>query len=60
MAEKKNKNSKTKLNVKQKIALAVFMESVPLLVNMWKKSDTCLTFDEWLLQIHTENKSLRR
>ena len=60
MTEKNNKNSKTKLNVKQKVALAVFMESVPLLVEMWRKSDTSLTFDGWLLKIHAENKSLRR
>lgn len=51
-----NSNGKP-LNLREKVALSVFMESVPLLIELWKKSTTTSTFDEWLLSIHNDNKN---
>lgn len=60
--KKKNKilNSNGKpLSISEKASLFIFMRATPLLVDMWKKSDTSLTFDAWLLSVYEENKNLK-
>lgn len=47
---------KTKLSLREKVALACFMECVPLLIDKWRKDAPEKTFDDYLLDIWTEEK----
>ena len=58
MKVKTIKDKKEKMSVKQKFALGVFMESVPKLIDLWKRSE-CYpfkSFDMWLMDIYTQEK----
>ena len=57
MKVKKQKPQKIKLSVKERVSLAVFMEAVPSLIELWKSKETSLSFDEWLRNIHDEHKN---
>lgn len=48
---------KTKLSLREKVALACFMECVPLLIDKWRKDAPEKTFDDYLLDIWTEEKA---
>ncbi len=52
----RNKN-KNKLSVKQKVALACFMEGLPKLIELWHNDEegSSLPFDVFLMRIY-ENK----
>lgn len=41
--------TKNKIKFKEKIALALFMESVPLLIDLWKRNEPSKTFDEFCI-----------
>lgn len=56
----KIKMSKSNLSVKEKVALACFMEAVPALIDLWKSKNTGLSFDEWLRNIHDEHKNKKK
>lgn len=51
---------KTKMKMREKIALACFMESVPLLIEKWQKDASEKTFDEYLLNVYAEGKALQQ
>lgn len=47
---------KPKIKLSQKIMIALFMECVPQIIEMWKSKGTDLTFDTWLLSVCEEHK----
>lgn len=47
---------KNKLKTKEKLALALFMEAVPKIIQIWKNRAPELTFDEFCLQQYEEAK----
>lgn len=51
---------KTKMKMREKIALACFMESVPLLIEKWQKDASEKTFDEYLLNVYADGKALQQ
>ncbi|PWL76846.1 MAG: hypothetical protein DBY22_00590 [Clostridiales bacterium] len=53
----KNKNNQSKMKIKEKIAFAVFMTSVPLLIELWKEKtkDNQQSFDSWLMEIYNRH-----
>lgn len=51
--------TKIKLKVREKIALACFMEAVPLLVEKWQKDCPEKSFDIYLLEIYEEAKAVK-
>lgn len=46
-----------KLKAKEKIALALFMEAVPKIIDIWQKRAPELTFDAFCLREYEEAKS---
>ncbi len=52
------KRSKRRMSLKEKVALSVFMECVPLLIDRWKKTfpDGEKTFDVYLIEVYREEK----
>lgn len=49
-----------KIKAREKIALAVFMEAVPKIIELWKSRAADITFDEFCLQqyeLAKKNKS---
>ena len=53
-------NGKISLSLKERVALSCFMEAVPSLIDLWKRSETSLSFDEWLRNIHDEHKNKKK
>lgn len=51
--------TKIKLKVREKIALACFMEAVPLLVEKWQKDCPEKSFDKYLTEIYEEAKAVK-
>lgn len=60
MKVKKQKPPKTKLSVKERVSVAVFMEAVPSLINLWESKETGLSFDKWLRNIYDEHKNKQK
>lgn len=54
---KSKKKKENKLKLKEKLALACFMEAVPSLIALWREKAHNVTFDVWLMDIYTENKA---
>ncbi len=51
-----SRKNNVKFSLKEKVALAVFMEAVPLLINKWKKSVPEKPFDLYLTEIYSAEK----
>lgn len=49
-----------KLSVKEKVALAVFMEAVPSIIRIWKAHAPELPFDEFCLREYEKGKSVKK
>ena len=49
-----------KLSVKEKIALAVFMEAVPSIIRIWKSHAPELPFDEFCMREYEKGKSVKK
>ena len=52
----RSKNKKNKLSVREKIAVAAFMESVPRIIDLWKQEAPDVPLDVWLLSVYNETK----
>ena len=48
---------KSKLKAKEKLALALFMEAVPKIIQLWKNRAPDLSFDEFCLREYEEAKN---
>lgn len=48
---------KNKLKAKEKLALALFMEAVPKLIEIWQQRAPEITFDKFCLKQYEEAKS---
>lgn len=51
------KRNKDKPKMREKIAMAVFMESVPSLIALWQEKCPQKTFDAWLMEVYEEHKA---
>ena len=54
---KKPKKTKDKLSLKKKFALALFMECVPMIIDLWKRSAPDVSLDEFLLSEYEKEKN---
>ena len=52
---KKNKD-KAKLKMREKIAIACFMEGLPSLISLWREKAPEKTFDAWLWEVYEFQK----
>ena len=54
----KCRKKKDKLSLKEQVAIACFMESVPKLIELWKQHEEypCLTFDAYLTRVYEYKK----
>lgn len=61
-AMKAKKTKKPKLTVKEKVAIAAFMEAFPRLKEMWEKSEgySTTTFDGWLQNIYDDYQKRKK
>lgn len=48
-----------KLKIREKIALACFLEAVPLLVEKWQNDAPEKSFDTYLLDIYEDAKAVK-
>lgn len=53
------KTKKQKIKVKEKIALAVFMESIPKIMEIWHEKHPEMTFEEFCLSTYEAGKALK-
>lgn len=53
----RQKQKKSRMSLKEKAALAVFMQAVPSIVALYhtKPESAYLTLEEWLFKVHTEH-----
>ena len=61
-ALKTKKQNKMKLTLKEKVAVAAFMEAFPRLKQMWEESDSysTTTFDQWLQDVYNSYQNLKK
>lgn len=61
-AMKAKATKKPKLTVKEKVAIAAFMEAFPRLKEMWEISELYSTtkFDEWLQRIYDDYQKRKK
>ena len=51
------KKQSNKLKMREKIALACFMEAVPYLIRLWRERSPDTTFDEFCQKAYDEGKA---